>query len=114
MTSQKYKSKDRQDRQTQSGYVGSLHTILVLHVFTTSTTGTPQDWDDWDFTEQASTLPPILDTSGSVSFDIKKPTTEDKKNKGIVGDCVQISKTNGDNEFYARTRRGNVLGLSRV
>ena len=82
--------------------------------FTTLTTGTLPDWDDWDFTEQASTLPPILDTSGSVSFDIKKPTTEDKKNKGIVGDCVQISKTNGDNEFYARTRGDDVLGLSHV
>ena len=52
--------------------------------FTTLTTGTLPDWDDWDFREQSSTLPPILDTSGSVSFDIKNLQQKIKRIKVLL------------------------------
>ena len=58
--------------------------------FTTLTTGTLPDWDDWDFREQSSTLPPILDTSGSVSFDIKNLQQKIKRIKVLL-DIVFMS-----------------------
>lgn len=60
--------------------------------FTTLTTGTLPDWDDWDFREQSSTLPPILDTSGSVSFDIKNLQQKIKRIKVLLDIVFRSAK----------------------